>query len=195
MIVDIDATTPISAHTVAELQLQGVTGLLYIDLREDRGNKRPRQTVAGLKYPVIRSAPSGFDVFLASLPEVLAAAGTVVQRAGLLLSDANLHAVASTLQSLERASSELPQTVRDLKALVAELRGASAELAASARSVRGLIDTAGPDVEAAARRMHSIAEHLASASEQLDKLIADNREDGRSFTRDGLPERGVEIPR
>ena len=188
VIVDIDATTPISAHTVAELQLQGVTGLLYIDLREDRGNKRPPQTVAGLKYPVIRSAPSGFDVFLASLPEVLAAAGTVVQRAGLLLSDANLHAVASTLQSLERASSELPQTVRDLKALVAELRGASAELAASARSVRGLIDTAGPDVEAAARRMHAIAEHLASASEQLDKLIAENRADVRSFTRDGLPE-------
>jgi len=188
VIVDIDATTPISAHTVAELQLQGVTGLLYIDLRGDRGNKRPPQTVAGLKYPVIRSAPSGFDVFLASLPEVLAAAGTVVQRAGLLLSDANLHAVASTLQSLERASSELPQTVRDLKALVADLRGASAELAASARSVRGLIDTAGPDVEAAARRMHAIAEHLASASEQLDKLIADNSADVRSFTRDGLPE-------
>ncbi|MBV8877178.1 MAG: MCE family protein, partial [Gammaproteobacteria bacterium] len=32
VIVDIDARTPISMHTVAELQLQGVTGLLYIDL-------------------------------------------------------------------------------------------------------------------------------------------------------------------
>ena len=36
--------------------------------------------------------------------------------------------------------------------------------------------------------MHAIAEHLASASEQLDKLIAENRADVRSFTRDGLPE-------
>jgi phospholipid/cholesterol/gamma-HCH transport system substrate-binding protein len=188
VIVDIDATTPISAHTVAELQLQGVTGLLYIDLREDRSNQPPLQTVAGRKFPVIRSAPSGFDVFLASLPEVVAASGSVVQRAGLLLSDANLHAVASTLASLDRASGELPQTVRELRALVAELRGASAELAASARSAHSLIDTAGPDVEAAAHRMHEIADHLASASEQLDKLIADNREDVRSFTRDGLPE-------
>src|SRR5262252_3584967 len=41
VIVDIDATTPISDSTVAVLQLQGVTGLLYIDLMEDRDHKRP----------------------------------------------------------------------------------------------------------------------------------------------------------
>src|ERR1700758_1271764 len=32
VIVDIDASAPISDMTVAELSLQGVTGLLYIDL-------------------------------------------------------------------------------------------------------------------------------------------------------------------
>src|SRR5246500_607096 len=58
VIVDIDATTPISEHTVAELGLQGVTGLLYIDLLEDRTSKRPTPPVTGLKYPVIRSGPS-----------------------------------------------------------------------------------------------------------------------------------------
>ncbi len=188
VIVDIDATTPISAHTVAQLQLQGVTGLLYIDLREDRSNKLLAPAVASLRFPVIRSAPSGFDVFLASLPEVVAAAGNVVQRANLLLNDSNLHAVSSTLGSLDEASSKLPQTIRDLNALLAELRGASTELAASARGTHALIETAGPDVLAAAQRMHSIADHLASASEQLDQVIADNREDVRSFARDGLPE-------
>lgn len=188
VIVDIDATTPISAHTVAQLQLQGVTGLLYIDLFEAPSNKVLAPAVAGLKFPVIRSGPSRFDVFLASLPELVAAAGDVVQRADLLLSDANLHAVSSTLGSLEQASSTLPQTVHDLNALVAELRGTTTELAASARSTHALIDAAGPDVQAAAQRMHSIADHLASASEQLDRVIADNREDVRSFARDGLPE-------
>ena len=188
VIVDIDATTPISAHTVAQLQLQGVTGLLYIDLLEDRSNKLLAPAVAGLKFPVIRSGPSRFDVFLASLPELVAATGDVVQRADLLLSDANLHAVSSTLGSLEQASRTLPQTVHDLNALVTELRGATTELAASARSAHALIDAAGPDVQAAAQRMHSIADNLASASEQLDRVIADNREDVRSFARDGLPE-------
>ena len=188
VVVDIDATTPISAHTVAQLQLQGVTGLLYIDLREDRSNKLLAPAVASLRFPVIRSAPSGFDVFLASLPEVVAAAGNVVQRASLLLNDRNLHAVSSTLGSLDEASSTLPQTMRDLNALLAELRSASTELAASARGTHALIEAAGPDVQAAAQRMHSIADHLASASEQIDQLIADNRADVRSFARDGLPE-------
>jgi phospholipid/cholesterol/gamma-HCH transport system substrate-binding protein len=188
VIVDVDATTPISAHTVAHLQLQGVTGLLYIDLLEDRSNKDSAPAVAGLRFPVIGSAPSRFDVFLASLPELVAAAGDVAERATLLLSDTNLHAVSSTLGNLDEASSKLPQTMRDLNALVAELRGASAELAASARGAHALIDTAGPDVQAAAQRMHGIADHLASASEQLDRVIADNREDVRSFARDGLPE-------
>jgi len=188
VIVDVDATTPISAHTIAHLQLQGVTGLLYIDLLEERSNKDSAPAVAGLKFPVIRSAPSRFDVFLASLPELVAAAGDVAERATLLLSDTNLHAVSSTLGNLNEASSKLPQTMRDLNALVMELRGASAELTASARSAHALIDTAGPDVQAAAQRMHGIADHLASASEQLDRVISDNREDVRSFARDGLPE-------
>jgi phospholipid/cholesterol/gamma-HCH transport system substrate-binding protein len=188
VVVDIDATTPISAHTVAQLQLQGVTGLLYIDLLEDRSNKLLAPAVAGLRFPVIRSAPSRFDVFLASLPELVAAAGDTVQRANLLLNDSNLHAVARTLGNLDEASSKLPQTMRDLNALVAELRGASTELAASARAAHVLLETAGPDVQAAARGLHSIADHLASASEQLEQVIADNREDVRSFARDGLPE-------
>jgi phospholipid/cholesterol/gamma-HCH transport system substrate-binding protein len=48
VVVDIDSTTPVSEHTVAELQLQGVTGLLYIDLGEDRTNKRMAPAVEGL---------------------------------------------------------------------------------------------------------------------------------------------------
>jgi phospholipid/cholesterol/gamma-HCH transport system substrate-binding protein len=189
VIVDIDATTPISEHTIAELGLQGVTGLLYIDLLEDRDNKRPAPPpVAGLKYPVIRSGPSRFDVFLASLPELVAALGDVVQRTHLLLNDANVQAVSSTLASLEQASGTLPQTMRELRTLVAELRAATADLGASARSAHTLIEAAAPDLQVAGRRLQTIATHLASASEQLDKLISENRQDVRSFARDGLPE-------
>ena len=188
VIVDIDASTPISAHTVAELQLQGVTGLLYIDLGEDRNDKRLAPAVPSLKYPVIRSAPSRFDVFLASLPELVAGANDVVQRAKELLSTGNVAALSAALGNLSKASSHLPQTVHDLNQLIAELRGASAELTATARSTHDLIDTARPEVLAVLQRLHNIGENLADATRQLDKVIAENRQDLRSFTRDGLPE-------
>ena len=73
IVADIDATTPISDRTIAQLQLQGVTGLLYIDLtlqREVEG--RLLEAVPSENYPVIRSAHSDFDVFLSSLPDLTA---------------------------------------------------------------------------------------------------------------------------
>ena len=188
VIVDIDARTPISPYTIAILQLQGITGLLYIDLAEDRTGNRMSPPVAGLKFPVIRSAPSRFDVFLASLPELLASANEVVKRADRLLSEENLAAVSAAVTNLDKASSGLPQTVHDLNALIVDLRGASSELTASARSARKVIDAAEPDVRATAQRLHTIADQLADATGQLDKVIAENRQDIRTFTRNGLPE-------
>jgi phospholipid/cholesterol/gamma-HCH transport system substrate-binding protein len=188
VVVDIDATTPISEHTVAQLGLQGVTGLLYIDLGEGRTDKRLAPPVASLEYPVIRAAPSNFDVFLTSLPELVAAAGSVAQRASLLLSDANLRAVSGALGNIEQASGRLPQTMRDLSALAAELRGASGDIAAAARGARGVVTEAGPELASAVRRLRTVADHLANASTQLDRIIAENRADIRSFTRGGLPE-------
>jgi phospholipid/cholesterol/gamma-HCH transport system substrate-binding protein len=188
VIVDVDATTPISEHTVAELQLQGITGLLYIDLSEDRTGKRATPVVAQMKYPVIRSAPSQFDVFLAGLPELVAAAGNLVNRASRLLSDDNLATVTESLGNLDRASADLPRTLHELNSLIAELRGASAELQAAAHTATGTLQAVDPQVRAAAERLHGIADSLASASSQLDQTISENRQDIRAFARDGLPE-------
>jgi len=188
VIVDIDARTPISAQTIAELQLQGITGLLYIDLHEDHRKEPAPPAVAGLKYPVIRSSPSRFDVFLASLPELVAGANDVVQRADQLLSNENLSAVSAAIGNLDRASSRLPQTVHDLNSLIGQLRAASTELTASAQSAHQLLDAAQPDVRATLERVRIIANNLADFSLQLNKTIAENRQDIRTFTREGLPE-------
>jgi phospholipid/cholesterol/gamma-HCH transport system substrate-binding protein len=188
VIVDIDARTPVSTHTVAELQLQGITGLLFIDLHEDHQKQPAAPAVAGLKYPVIRSAPSRFDVFLASLPELVAGANDVVQRADQLLSNENLSAVSAAIGNLDRASSRLPQTVHDLNSLIGQLRAASTELTASAQSAHQLLDAAQPDVRATLERVRTIANNLADFSLQLNKAITENRQDIRTFTREGLPE-------
>ena len=66
MIVDIDAGAPISDRTLAQLSLQGVTGLLYIDLLLQRPGAAPEGVMAAVPsehYPVIRSVHSNLDVF------------------------------------------------------------------------------------------------------------------------------------
>ena len=188
VIVDIDSSTPISEKTLAELQLQGVTGLLFIDLQQIRPNLPVPPLVPGIEYPVIRSARSRFDVFLARLPDVLASAGEVVDRAARALSDQNITAFTHALANIDKASEGLPRTLRDVNELVTELRGATSDLAVSAKGARQILDQAGPEVVASVQRVHVVADNLANATDQIQKLIGDNRQDLRSFTRDGLPE-------
>ena len=83
VIVDIDASAPISDRTLAQLSLQGVTGLLYIDLQQQRPGALPErlmEPVASEHYPVIRSIRSNFDIFLSSLPEVASRVGELAIR-------------------------------------------------------------------------------------------------------------------
>jgi len=188
VIVDIDSSTPISDKTLAELQLQGVTGLLFIDLQQISPNLPVPPLVPGIEYPVIRSARSRFDVFLARLPDVLASAGEVVDRAARALSDQNITAISHALANIDKASEGLPRTLRDVNDLVTQLRAATTDLAASAHGARQIVDQAGPEVVASVQRVHVVADNLANATDQIQKLIGDNRQDLRSFTRDGLPE-------
>jgi phospholipid/cholesterol/gamma-HCH transport system substrate-binding protein len=188
VIVDIDATTPVSDQTVAELSLQGVTGLLYIDLLRHKPGRPEQALVPSYKYPVIRAGPSRLQAFLQSLPDLATATADLVERADRLLNDNNLSAFSSALANIDKASVGLPDTLHDLNGLLGELRTATAQIGASAKDLRGVIDTAGPDIEATMQRLHSVSDNLARATNLVDKIIADNRQDIRSFTRDSLPE-------
>jgi phospholipid/cholesterol/gamma-HCH transport system substrate-binding protein len=137
---------------------------------------------------VIRAAPSQFDVFMAQLPRLSAAAGGVIERLNRLLSDQNIEDVSRSLNNLSRASSSLPQTVRNVNELLVQLRSATLELTATAQSARNVMDTAGPQIVSTVRRLNSVADNLSQATDQLDKMVAENRGDVRSFTRASLPE-------
>ena len=188
VVADIDSSAPISPRTVAELSLQGVTGLLYVDLITNTGNRRLARAVPSQRYPVIRSARSNFDVLLQSLPELIALANEVVERANRMLSDENLAAVANTLHNINQTSKALPDTVREVNTLVVELQSTANEIRTVAQTVNRTAQSVGPDFAAAMKRVNDVADNLVGASAQLEQLVKDNRTDLRSFTRDTLPE-------
>lgn len=191
VIADIDSSAPISDRTLAELSLQGVTGLLYIDLQQLRGGTQTEQVMGPVQsenYPVIRSVHSNFDLFLSSLPELAVRAGELATRANRLLSDENIAALTRLAASLERAGSTLPQAARDAGALIAELRSATAESREVIAQVRAASATAAPDLAASMAHLRVTADHLATASEQLDGVLTENRSALRGFMQQGLPQ-------
>ncbi|HEV8444658.1 MAG TPA: MlaD family protein [Steroidobacteraceae bacterium] len=181
VIADIDAGTPISDDTLASLSLQGVTGLLYIDLLAHADTKRRMDPVPSEQYPVIDSVQSSFDLFLASLPDL-------VGRASRVLSDENITSFTRTMTNLEKTSASLPATMKDAAEVVAQLKAALSDLRAAAVGARSFVDTAGPDLTVASERLRKISESLASTSANLDQLLSEHRQDVGLFLRDSLPE-------
>jgi phospholipid/cholesterol/gamma-HCH transport system substrate-binding protein len=181
VIADIDSTTPISETTLASLSLQGVTGLLYIDLLANAPEARKMPAVPSEKYPVIDSVRSNFDLFLSSLPDLVGRASTV-------LSDKNIESITKTLESIEQGAASLPDTMRDARQVVADLKATLVDVRAAAAGARQFVDDSGPELTAAAARFRVLADNLAKTTGHLDKLMTDHREDLGLFLRDSLPE-------
>lgn len=186
ILIDVDSSAPISERTVAELSLQGVTGLLYVDLLGNGSGKVLAEPVPSERYPVIRSVRSSFDVFVSSLPDVLAKAGEVAQRLTLLLSDENVKALSGTISNIEKVSRSVPATMAQVDALVHDMRGTAAQLTQVAQGLRSITDDAGPDVKATLERVRVAAQNMASATARVDRLLADNQSNVRNFTQEGL---------
>ena len=81
---------------MAQLSLQGITGVMYIDLRQlsplDSG-RRLLANVPSERYPVIPSVHSDLDLFLGSLPDLASRLNDLVDRGASVLSQQNIDAL------------------------------------------------------------------------------------------------------
>jgi phospholipid/cholesterol/gamma-HCH transport system substrate-binding protein len=171
VVADINADTPIAVDTVARLTLQGITGLLFVDLRPRNPTMVPRVAVPSLKYPVIPSEQSQFDVLVSNLPDLVAKAAEALERVNAVMSDKNIAAVTKSLENAQRASAELPQTVADARLMFRDLRDAANEMQTT---MAALGELGGEDIKAAAARLREVADTIAVTAERIDRLVAEN---------------------
>ena len=188
VIADIEATAPIDGRTRASLSLQGITGLLFIDLKQYGKSTVPGVLADGLHYPVIPSAPSDFDVLLSNLPALTTNLVELVDRVNQVFSDENVRAFKATLDNARLASEHLPGTLREAQELVADARSAFQEVKGAAADLRAIEAQAAPDLESALANVRRISDNLAKTSDRLDRFIADNEPVVTRFTHQSLPE-------
>jgi phospholipid/cholesterol/gamma-HCH transport system substrate-binding protein len=188
VIADIDSSTPISDTTTAQLSLAGVTGLLFIDLRQNVDRREIMPPVPSERYPVINTVQSSFDSFLSQLPVVAERAGELLERAQVIFSAENSEALGKTIQNLKAASDQMPDTMKKVNALVVELDGTSAEVRKFAAALNETVPSLGPKVWDLTEKLTATATNLERASAEISTLVAENRDGLAGFTRDGLPE-------
>lgn len=191
VVAEIDATTPISERTLAQLSLQGITGLLYIDLEQQRADDSGRRILAAVpseRYQVIRSSHSDFDQFLSSLPDLTARLNELVTRSARLLSDNNVAGVERVLANLDRATARLPHTADSLDSLLDELHATVTDAHRVVTQLHDATETASVDFLAAVQKLRATSGNLERASGTLDAFVTENRDQISGFVRGGLPQ-------
>jgi phospholipid/cholesterol/gamma-HCH transport system substrate-binding protein len=188
VLADIDSDAPISKDTLAKLSLQGLTGLLFVDLLKGEGRRDTSPPVPSEKYPVIDTVRSDFDELLATLPDVAGRTRELIARIQDVFSPQNTEAIASTVQAVEKASRQLPATLTQVNALLAELRNTTQEMRMTAATLGTTTQQVAPQVVEAVDRLRETADNIAKTTESVSQLVIENRSGINAFTRDALPE-------
>lgn len=188
VIADVEESAPIDTRTLALLSLQGVTGLLFIDLEEDQKATTTGPLPMGERYPVIRSAPSDLDVLLRSLPALANHAIDLVDHMDQLFSDENVKNFKATLASARLASERGPALLRQVEELVANLKHTSDQVESAAVDFRHVTNDSAADIKQSLANIRHISESLASAADKLNVFVTQNEPTLARFTGQGLPE-------
>jgi phospholipid/cholesterol/gamma-HCH transport system substrate-binding protein len=191
VVVDIDPTTPVTPRTVAQLSLQGITGLMFVDLHRLAAGASAEALLSGVPsqhYPVIASEHSNLQVLLNSLPDMAARLTDLLDRGSRLLSDRNLTAADRITGELAQATEGLPQSMRSVDTLLAQLHGAVEHADQLLQTLNSAARPAGADIQATAQRLRVASDHLARASAQLDTFMTANGAQVSDLVRDGVPQ-------
>jgi phospholipid/cholesterol/gamma-HCH transport system substrate-binding protein len=183
--VAVDSQAPITGATRASLGLQGITGLLYVNLKQvtDSASTELKQ---GERYLVIESASSDIDAFIASLPQLAGRVSNLIDNVNQVFSNDNVKALSATLANVKSTSDGLPQTREQVQTLIAELSSTATEIKNAASSVNNIANDARPNIQEAVTRLNAVSGQLASATERLDRFMANSEGPMSHFTDQGL---------
>lgn len=171
--VAIDSTIPIKEDAVASLEMQGITGQVYVQIS---GNSQGAQRLlrqSNQRYPVIKSSPSRLEEVVNSAPEAIHKLVAAVNDIRALFSPENRHAFSETLKSVQAISkalagdgkaTDIAQTMRELRTTLTEFnlffKESRPYLADFAKSGLGNINNFFLEARLAAGSFTRVADHL-----------------------------------
>ena len=200
--VAIDSSTPVKEDTLATLEMWGVTGVAYVQLRGGTREAADLEAHSGEGPPRIPSRPSALEQVFESTPEVLARGLALLERVSQLFDKHNLDALSRTLGNLEAVTGALAgrsdgigTLVDDTGGAVREVKDVSGELAQLTRDLRQLtgkldqeVDGVGGELVGTLTELRAAAAALGAAGRELDLMVGGIREPVRDFAGTGLYE-------
>lgn len=191
--IEVEADTPIREDTVASLELQGLTGGLYVLLSGGSADAPPLVPKPGEKLAVIASRASTLEQVLAGAPDVLEGANLLLAQANRLLNDENTAHIGQTLANISRLTGTLADQSTQIDTLFADaaqtmtnLREASASVAELAGALKGdstrLFSQATDTLAAAEALAGTLGRSADGVKTDVNLLVTDLRGTARATT-------------
>jgi phospholipid/cholesterol/gamma-HCH transport system substrate-binding protein len=157
-------TTPITSATFAELGMQGLTGLAYVQLDVDEKVKDARLVVSSADVPArLAIRPSLFDRFSISGEDLMVRAATAMNQVNKLLADDNQKVLQQTLAGLQGVSLKIGQ-------LADEVKPAASAVAAMADDGRRALAGVPPVLKSADETLVTFGRLSTELSRKLDAV-------------------------
>src|SRR5690606_18131219 len=200
--VEVDADTPIREDSEATLQLQGITGVSFVQILPGSNTAPILPVVSGSNpslYPVIRPRPSAIDALFEAAPELL-------QRAAQVLSDENIANISGFMADLRQVSQILASRQESIGRAIdsfGRTSGDIAKAAEAAATIAARLDRVMGEAERMLGRANTMldgdaAEALRSAKTamaqlngtlgEIQALVKENRAPIQAITTDGFGE-------
>ncbi|MEE1556040.1 MAG: MlaD family protein, partial [Alphaproteobacteria bacterium] len=204
--LEVARDTPVRADTVAKLELQGITGVAFIQLRGGTAAAGPPRP--GLKgaLPQLQSERSAIQAFFAGAPELINRAIVLVDAVTKLVNEDNRVAFGKILTNVEDLSGRLANHGPELEQMlgdVQQIAGKTNELMGRLNSLidgadatlsvaRGTLSTADGLMEGELRQtlsdLSAASKEFEAVGKELNTLVVDNRQGLTAFSNDGLLE-------
>ena len=191
--IEVDSKTPVRRDTVATLEIEGLTGGLYVLLSGTTLAAAPLEAEPGKRWPVIASRPSSLQQVIEGAPELVQKVNLLLARANEVLNADNRAAFASLLVNLDEFSGALASRreaigglIEDAGATMSNLRGASGALEEMAFTLKTdggkLVERVDTTLSAIDLMATGIDRSVGATAEDARALITDLRETARNFS-------------
>lgn len=185
--LNVVSTAPIREDTLAELAVQGLTGIAFVDLKGG-SLESPELTVEeGQDYPVIRSAPSFFERLDMSGTELMGNLNVLISNLAKLLDAEGRQSLRQIIANVNTVTDTLAARKTELGKIVEDGASLMDASAAAAKHIEPLF----AQLEKTAQSFEVMADKMASASESLNRYVDSSGGGVQQFSRQTLPELGT----
>lgn len=136
--MELPASTPITQDAVASIEMQGITGIAYIQIFGGaKGSPEIERHMGSIS--VIPSKPSQFSEVVDAAPQLLNRLIQLADRTALFMTPENAQHVSNILANTESLSAEANATLKNLNAMSATAETATKSFAAAADQAQRLM--------------------------------------------------------